>query len=70
MVAWFEHDSYDQLILARCLAQFAETPPSRLELVTLDQYTGAMRFIGLGQLPPEALRLLWEKRTPVSTEQA
>jgi hypothetical protein len=27
-----------------------------------------MRFIGLGQLPPEALRLLWLERTPVPAE--
>jgi hypothetical protein len=30
IVLWFEHDTYDQLILGRCLAQFAETRPSRL----------------------------------------
>jgi hypothetical protein len=66
---WFEHDSYDQLNLARCLAQFAETPPRRLEMVTLEHYPGATRFIGLGQLPPEALRLLWDERKPVSQQQ-
>jgi hypothetical protein len=69
VVLWFEHDSYDQLNLARCLAQFAETPPRRLEMVTLEHYPGAMRFIGLGQLPPEALRLLWDERNPVSQQQ-
>jgi hypothetical protein len=70
VVLWFEHDSYDQLNLARCLAQFAETMPGRLEMVTLEHYPGAMRFIGLGQLPPEALRLLWDERKPVSRRQA
>jgi Domain of unknown function (DUF1835) len=65
VVLWFEHDSYDQLILARCLAQFAERAPSRLELISPGHYPGGMRFIGLGQLPPEALRLLWEERAPV-----
>jgi hypothetical protein len=69
VVLWFEHDSYDQLNLSRCLAQFAETLPARLEMVTLDHYPGAMRFIGLGQLPPEALRLLWDERKPVSVPQ-
>jgi Domain of unknown function (DUF1835) len=69
IVLWFEHDSYDQLILARCLAQFAETPPTRLELVSAARYPGTMRFIGLGQLPPEALRLLWRGREPVSDRQ-
>ncbi|WP_018266592.1 DUF1835 domain-containing protein [Methylosinus sp. LW4] len=66
IVLWLEHDPYDQLILARCLAQFAETPPPRLELISLERYPGAMRFIGLGQLPPEALRLLWEERAPIA----
>jgi hypothetical protein len=70
VVLWFEHDSYDQINLSRCLAQFAATPPARLEMVTLEHYPGAMRFIGLGQLPPEALRLLWNTRQPVSAAQA
>jgi hypothetical protein len=70
VVLWFEHDGYDQINLARCLAQFAETQPRRLEMVTLEHYPGAMRFIGLGQLPPEALRLLWDERKPVTQRQA
>lgn len=65
---WFEHDSYDQLILARCLAQFAEQAPRRLELISPAHYPGGTRFIGLGQLPPEALRLLWQQRAPVPPE--
>jgi hypothetical protein len=69
VVMWFEHDSYDQLILARCLAQFLETPPRRLELVSVDRFPGAIRFNGLGQLPPEAFRLLWRQRQVVSEPQ-
>jgi hypothetical protein len=70
VVLWFEHDGYDQINLARCLAQFADTPPRRLEMVTLEHYPGGMRFIGLGQLPPEALRLLWDERQIVTQQQA
>jgi hypothetical protein len=66
VVLWFEHDTYDRFVLARCLAQFAETPPRRLELISVDHFPGATRFIGLGQLPPEALRLLWPRRLRVS----
>ncbi len=66
VVLWFEHDSYDQLILARCLAQFAQRVPARLELISAGSFPGSVRFIGLGQLPPEGLRLLWEARLPVS----
>lgn len=69
VVLWFEHDSYDQLVLARCLAQFAETPPRRLDLISIDHFPGAARFIGLGQLPPEALHLLWTQRQPVTARQ-
>jgi hypothetical protein len=65
---WFEHDSYDQLILARCLSRFADHLPTRLELISPGRYPGGMRFIGLGQLPPEALRLLWEERSSVVAE--
>jgi hypothetical protein len=39
-------------------------------MVTLEHYPGAMRFIGLGQLPPEALSLLWNERKPVTPRQA
>jgi hypothetical protein len=69
VVLWFEHDSYDQLVLVRCLAQFAEAPPRRLELVGVNRYPGNARFIGLGQLPPEALRLLFDARQNVSVPQ-
>ena len=68
VVLWFEHDPYDQLILARCLAEFAERKPLRLELVSPARFPGGVRFIGLGQLPPEALRLLWTGRKPVTAE--
>ncbi|HYH17154.1 MAG TPA: DUF1835 domain-containing protein [Azospirillum sp.] len=67
VVLWFEHDTYDQLILARCLAHFAEAgAPPVLELVSINHFPGAARFIGLGQLPAEAIRMLWEWRRPVA----
>lgn len=70
VVLWFEHDSFDQLILARVLAHFAASrAPATLELVAVNSFPGSSRFIGLGQLPPEALRLLWESRQTVSHAQ-
>jgi len=70
VVLWFEHDSYDQLILARCLACFAKAgAPQTLELIDIGRFPGAERFVGLGQLPPEALRLLWQRRQSVTREQ-
>ncbi|WP_207477677.1 DUF1835 domain-containing protein [Arenibaculum pallidiluteum] len=66
VVLWFEHDSYDQLVLARCLAALREAGVSRsLELVSVNRFPGSARFIGLGQLPPEALRMLWHARRPL-----
>ena len=63
VVIWMEHDSHDQLSLVRCLDQYARThPPELLELISVNHFPGSRRFIGLGQLPPEAMRLLWEKR--------
>jgi hypothetical protein len=68
VMLWFEHDSYDQLILARCLAQFHETgAPAVLELISINHFPGVERFIGLGQLPPEAFRVLWAERRAVSS---
>lgn len=65
-VLWFEHDSYDQLILARLLAAFAEgVRPRHLEAVIVDSYPGIDRFVGLGILPPDALRALWHTRRPI-----
>lgn len=63
VVLWFEHDSYDQLILAFLLA---ELPAGlNISLVCADRAPGVRDFIGLGQLAPEVIRLLWEGRVKV-----
>lgn len=70
IVLWMEHDCFDQLVLVRCLAHYANTqPPRLLELINVNRFPGAVRFIGLGQLPVEAIRLLWEHRRPVTAAQ-
>lgn len=70
IVFWFEHDSYDLLILARLLSHFANLPLSakqpKLDLIQINHFPGSMKFIGLGQLPPPALRLLWQQRRPIA----
>jgi hypothetical protein len=69
VVIWTEHDSHDQLSLIRCLAQYARTAPPRvLELISVSHFPGSGRFIGLGQLPPEAMRLLWNRRVVIDAE--
>lgn len=70
VVLWFEHDSYDQLILVYVLHHYAQTQlPQQLDLICISQFPGIQRFIGLGQLSPEELRLLWEGRQPVTPQQ-
>jgi hypothetical protein len=69
VVIWSEFDCYDQLVLARLLGHYATyRRPERLELLNVGEFPGAMRFIGLGQLPPEALRMLWTTRKPATPE--
>jgi hypothetical protein len=63
VVIWSEFDCYDQLVLVRLLEHYAtHSRPPRLELINIGEFPGAVRFIGLGQLPPEALRMLWTTR--------
>lgn len=70
VVIWSEFDCYDQLVQLRLLAHYAaHRSPPRLELINVGGFPGAVRFIGLGQLPPEALRLLWSRRQAATTAQ-
>ncbi len=70
VVLWFEHDVTDQLSLIHLLGHYAaHRRPPRLELVNIGDFPGARRFTGLGELPPEALRLLWTTRKAVSATQ-
>src|SRR5262245_35674197 len=68
---WMEHDLFDQLILARLLYFFSEASarPNRLRMINVTHFPGFERFVGLGQLPPQALRLLWEEFEDVTEAQ-
>ncbi|WP_420407883.1 DUF1835 domain-containing protein [Hoeflea sp.] len=68
IVLWFEHDPYDQLILARVLTRLKKTGAAgrKVEMVTLDRFPGISKFIGIGQLSPAALRQLYARRRTVS----
>jgi hypothetical protein len=65
VVLWFEHDSYDQLILALVLRELAARRPATIELICIDAHPGVERFIGLGQLTPDELLELWPQRVAV-----
>ncbi|HET7887303.1 MAG TPA: hypothetical protein VFL62_13830 [Bradyrhizobium sp.] len=70
VVLWFEHDVTDQLSLIHLLGHYAtHRRPARLELVNIGDFPGTRRFTGLGELPPEALRMLWATRKSVSAAQ-
>jgi hypothetical protein len=70
VVIWMEYDNYDQLALARVLAHYANARrPRVLELVLVEEFPGSERFYGVGQLPPEALRMLWSTRKPITAAQ-
>ncbi len=62
VILWFEHDTYDQLILARVLSTLpgvvGDVP---IELICVDEVPGVDRFIGLGQLAPAQLVELWHR---------
>jgi hypothetical protein len=70
VVIWSEYDCYDQLTLLRLLGHYAKARcPAQLELINIGDFPGALRFIGLGELPPEALRMLWNTRKPAGPAQ-
>jgi hypothetical protein len=70
VVIWMEHDSWDQLVLLRLLSHYANARrPRVLELIVVDEFPGGDRFIGIGQLPAEALRLIWFNRKPITSGQ-
>ena len=68
---WMEHDSYDQLILAKLLDFFSnpDKRPQWLRLISIMHFPGVERFNGIGQLPPEALRVLWNDFQDVGERQ-
>jgi len=68
VVLWFEHDLYDQSILIRLLAWFADHPAARLSLVTAHSHPEVPRFIGLGNLDARQLMELFAQRTEVAPE--
>lgn len=69
IVLWFEHDSFDQLILAYLLKHFGSLEQRPIiELICIDDYPVEPRFFGLGQLGPDALKGLWGKREVASDD--
>lgn len=68
VMLWLEHDPYDQLILARLLSYLSDPSrrPPHVQFISIERFPGVERFIGLGQLPPAALRTLWNRFNEVT----
>lgn len=67
VVLWFEADLFDQAILLHLLPRVrrAAGANTRLSLVTLHEFPGMKRFIGLGQLTAPQLLELFQRRIDV-----
>lgn len=70
VVLWFEHDMFDQSILARLLAWYEAAPvlPRRLSIVTANSHPDVPRFIGLGNLNATQLMGLFARRSTLGTD--
>ena len=68
---WLEHDSYDQLILAKLLDYFSEPAhrSKQIQLITVERFPGIKTFNSIGQLPPDAFRVLWRQFKDITEEQ-
>jgi hypothetical protein len=71
VVLWFEHDLFDQLLLVRHLAYFAEQAlgGTALSLVCIGEYPGMPAFRGLGELSPGQLASLLGTRRRITHRQ-
>ena len=66
VVLWFEHDLYDQAILAFLLDRLRELAPSRTSLICIGSHPAHADFRGLGQLTPAELADLFPGRVGVT----
>ncbi len=71
LVLWFEHDLFDQLLLARHLHWLTTQGDcaTRVSLICIDRFPGVDHFVGLGQLSPPDLATLFPGRQELSHEQ-
>lgn len=71
LMFWFEHDAYDVLALIKLLHYFSDINhrPADIQFICVTSYPGVKRFNGIGQLPAEAMRVLWDQFTPVTESQ-
>jgi hypothetical protein len=68
---WLEHDAYDVLVFLKLLHFFSEREKRAPEMryICIDRYPGVARFNGIGQLPADAMRVLWRRFNDLKEEQ-
>jgi hypothetical protein len=69
IVLWFDACLFDQSMLAHILTCLADKGIRRVELLCVDAFPGIEPFHGLGQLQPEQLASLYDRRRPVTDDQ-
>jgi hypothetical protein len=70
LVLWFEHDLFDQLQVLQILSLVAESGAAleSIELLIVGEVDGRPDFKGLGELSPDDLLALWERRQPLTRD--
>jgi hypothetical protein len=71
VILWFEHDLFDQLLLIRVLDGFAgrNLGSTDLWLICIGDFPGVTPFHGLGQLTPQQMGTLIDRRQRVNEGQ-
>lgn len=69
IVLWFDACLFDQSMLAHILTCLLNLNVKIVELLCVDAFPGIEPFHGLGQLQPEQLSSLYDRRQPISAAQ-
>lgn len=69
IVLWFDACLFDQAMLVHILTCLTRTDLCAVKLLCVDAFPGIQPFNGLGQLLPDQLASLYDKREPVTEEQ-
>lgn len=69
LVLWFDACLFDQSMLAHILACMKVKGIESAELVCVDAFPGIVPYNGIGQLLPDQLASVYDRRRPVTPEQ-
>ena len=69
IVLWFDACLFDQSMLSHILACMSAKSIEKAALLCVDSFPGIMPYDGLGQLRPDQLASVYDRRRPVTKEQ-